>query len=99
LSAADGGCIFVVDTSGGESVRAKIQKWGNSLALRVPKAVAELIGVSDGAEVELSVDQNRLVITPARRRRYTLQELVAGITEENRRDEIDTGPSVGNEAW
>jgi antitoxin MazE len=90
--------IFNVDTERGQ-MRAKIQKWGNSLALRIPKAVAEIAGFSEGHEVELVVEEGRVVVKPVRKRRYTLDELVAGITEENRHEEIDTGPSVGNEAW
>jgi len=80
-------------------MRTKIQKWGNSLALRIPKAVAELVEFSDGREVELTVEDGRVIVQPVRKRRYTLEELVAGITDENRHDEIGTGPSVGNEAW
>jgi antitoxin MazE len=91
--------ILNVDTSEGAKMRAKIQKWGNSLALRVPKGVAELVGLTEGGEVELVVEDGGMVVKPARKRRYTLEELVAGITEENRHEETDTGPSVGNEAW
>jgi antitoxin MazE len=90
--------IFNVDTKGGE-MRAKVQKWGNSLAVRIPKAIAELVELADGREVELSVEEGKMIVQPARKRRYTLDELVAGITDENRHDEIGTGPSVGNEAW
>ena len=80
-------------------MRAKIQKWGNSLAVRIPKALAELVELSDGREVELSVEDGKMIVQPARKRRYTLDELVAGITEENRHEEIGTGLRVGNEAW
>lgn len=80
-------------------MRAKIQKWGNSLAVRIPKALAEMVEFSDGREVELSVEEGRMIVQLAPTRRYTLEELVAGITAENRHDEIGTGSSVGNEAW
>ena len=80
-------------------MRAKIQKWGNSLAVRIPKALADLVELSDGREVELSVEDGKMIVQPARKRRYTLDELVAGITDENRHDEIGAGSSVGNEAW
>ena len=80
-------------------MRAKIQKWGNSLAVRIPKALAELVELSGGREVELSVEDGKMIVQPARKRRYTLDELVAGITEENRHEEIGTGPRLGNEAW
>lgn len=81
-------------------MRAKIQKWGNSLAVRIPKALAELLELADGREVELSVEEGKMIVRlPTPTRRYTLEELVGGITAENRHDEIGTGPSVGNEAW
>ena len=80
-------------------MRAKVQKWGNSLALRIPKAVAELVGLTEGREVELVVKDARLIVKTTFQHRYTLEELVAQITDENRHEEIETGPSVGNEAW
>ena len=84
-------------------MKVAFQKWGNSLALRVPKVVAREIGASDGKTAEMSVRDGKLVIEvtkPKRRkRRYTLDELVAGITPENRYEEIDWGPPVGNEVW
>lgn len=80
-------------------MRAKIQKWGNSLALRIPKAVAEIVGLTDGREVELVVEDARLIVKTARQRKYTLDELLAQVTEENRHDEVDWGPPAGNEAW
>lgn len=79
------------------------QKCGNSLALRVPKAFADEIGASDGKAVEMTVSDGRLVIeiarSPRRKRRYQLDELLAGITPENRHEEIDLPPPVGNEVW
>ena len=83
-------------------IKVAFQRWGNSLALRVPKAVAEEIGASDGKTAEMSVRDGKLVIEvikPRRKRRYTLDELVAGITPENRHEELDWGPPVGNEVW
>jgi antitoxin MazE len=87
-------------------MKVAFQKWGNSLALRVPKLVAQEIGAGDGKTAEMSVRDGKLVIEvtkPKRRkrrkRRYTLDELVAGITPENRHEEIDWGPPSGNEVW
>jgi antitoxin MazE len=91
--------IINVDTKGGDGMRARVQKWGNSLALRIPKALAELAGLAEGKEVDLAVEDGRLVVRPRRQPRYTLEELVAQITDENLHGEIGTGPSVGNEAW
>jgi antitoxin MazE len=80
-------------------MRAKVQKWGNSLALRIPKGVADLLDLEDGSEVELTLQDARLIVKTPRQQRYTLAELAAQITDENRHNEISTGPSVGNEAW
>jgi len=84
-------------------MKVAFQKWGNSLALRVPKALAQEIGAGDGKSAEMSVRDGKLVVEVTKRkrrkRRYTLDELVAGITTENRHKEIDWGPPVGNEVW
>ena len=84
-------------------MKVTFQKWGNSLALRVPKAFANEIGASDGKAAEMTVSNGKLVIEIARprrrRRHYALNELVAGITPENRHEEIDWRPPVGNEVW
>ena len=84
-------------------MKVAFQKWGNSLALRVPKAFADEIGASDGKAADMTVSNGKLVIEIARprrrKRRYTIDELVAGITPDNRHEESDWGPSVGNEAW
>ena len=77
-------------------------KWGNSLALRVPKAFAESIGASEGKQAEMSVKDGTLVVKVSkakRRRRYVLKELIDAITEENRHPEIGWGPPIGKEVW
>jgi antitoxin MazE len=76
-----------------------VAKWGNSLAVRIPQHLAREIGLSDGAEVEIVTIDGNLTIKPRRQKQYTLDELVAGITPTNRHAEIDTGLSVGEEAW
>ena len=79
-------------------MRTRIAKWGNSLGLRIPKAFIADAGLADGDEVEISLEGGRIVITPVGRE-YRLGELVDGITSENRHDERDWGPPVGNEVW
>jgi antitoxin MazE len=76
-----------------------VAKWGNSLAVRIPQHLAREIGLSDGAEVEIVTIDGNLTIKLKRQKQYTLDELVAGITPTNRHAEIDTGLSVGEEAW
>jgi antitoxin MazE len=75
----------------------------NSLALRVPSAFAKELGATAGKCAEMTVEDGALVVKVGRpkkkRRRYSLEELVAGITKENCHPEIDWGPPVGNEIW
>jgi antitoxin MazE len=85
-------------------MKIEFQKWGNSLALRVPSAFAREVGAVEGKRAELTVENGALVVrVPAgqgrRRRRYRLEDLVADITPENRHPEINWGPPVGNEVW
>ena len=75
----------------------RISKWGNSLALRIPAPFAEETGIESGSEVDLALEDGRLVVTP--RAAYTLDELVAEVTDENLHEPVDTGPPQGREAW
>ncbi len=77
---------------------ATVQKWGNSLALRIPKSVAQQIRVMEGDHVELRVDAEELLVRPARRR-YKLSDLVRRISPENRHAETSWGPGSGRESW
>jgi antitoxin MazE len=79
-------------------VKIRVQRWGNSLAVRIPKAFAKQVGLEDGSPVELAVVGDHLVVEPAQPS-LQLDDLLAGVTEENIHQEIDTGASVGNEAW
>ena len=78
---------------------AIVAKWGNSLALRIPQHILKEIQITEGSEVDLVVLDGNLVIKPRTRRRYSLEELVAGITPENLHTEVESGGAVGNEAW
>lgn len=80
-------------------MKARIQKWGNSLAIRIPKTFADEIGIEEESEVEFSLENGRLVIVPTRQPKYTLDELLEGINETNLHGETDFGPSVGKEVW
>ncbi|MBI3359755.1 MAG: AbrB/MazE/SpoVT family DNA-binding domain-containing protein [Chloroflexi bacterium] len=80
-------------------MRAQVQMWGNSLALRIPKSFASEINLEPGSEVELSLAGGKIIIFPTRRFVFTLEELLAGITEQNLHYEINTGFAVGNEVW
>jgi antitoxin MazE len=77
----------------------RIQKWGNSLALRIPRAFAREIGLEQGACVEVSLRRGKVVLEPVEEPPLTLEELLEGVTEANLHREVDTGPAVGKEAW
>ena len=76
----------------------QVAKWGNSLALRLPRAVAAEVKVQDGDAVEVTVENGAIVVRPAARR-YSIEELVADITPRNRHRETDWGKPVGKEVW
>ncbi|MDX2216343.1 MAG: AbrB/MazE/SpoVT family DNA-binding domain-containing protein [Oculatellaceae cyanobacterium bins.114] len=78
---------------------ATIAKWGNSLAIRIPQALAKEIQLVEGVEVDLVVVDGNLLVKPKIRKRYSLDELVQGITPNNRHAEIDSNTAVGNEVW
>ena len=77
----------------------KVQKWGNSLALRIPKAVARDARLENESFVEITVVEGQIIITPVEAPSWTLEELLAGINKNNLHREIDTGYAVGNEIW
>ena len=77
----------------------RIQKWGNSLGLRIPKSFAAEVEVEAGSTVDIRVENGDLVIRPLRRRQYVLSELLEGVNSRNLHDEISTGDPVGREAW
>jgi antitoxin MazE len=79
-------------------MEAIVQKWGNSLALRIPKAAAEQLSLSENTQVELVITETEIVIRPARPR-YTLEEMLDQITPENIHNEYDLGASQGKEVW
>ena len=79
-------------------MRTRIVKWGNSLGLRVPKALAEEVGVRDGSAVEISAARGQLLIRPAPAR-FELEDLLENVTSENLHSNVDTGEPRGSEHW
>ena len=80
-------------------METRIRKWGNSLALRIPKALAAEVGLEDDCPVELSLVDGKLIIAPVAKPAFSLEHLLAQITQDNLHREVDTGPAVGIEAW
>jgi antitoxin MazE len=83
-------------------MKTHVSKWGNSLAIRIPKALAIELGLREGTAVDVTSEPGRLVITPATgtgRRKYSLKEILRGIRPEHLHSEVDFGPPVGKEIW
>ena len=80
-------------------MQIKVQKWGNSLAVRIPKAIAAQVSVTENSIVEISVDKNAVVFKRAKGKRLRLRDLVSGITKENMHSEFEWGAPVGKEIW
>ena len=76
-----------------------MKKWGNSLALRIPKPLAAEVGLEDESVVELSLRDGKLVIVPVVKPRLTLEQLLAQVTNDNLHCKVETGPAMGDEAW
>ncbi len=80
-------------------MKSRVQKWGNSLALRIPKLLAEEAGLHANTAVELSLVDGTLVVRPVVPQPLTLDELLREVTDENLPGEWDTGSAVGREVW
>jgi antitoxin MazE len=76
-----------------------VKKWGNSAAVRIPAAVLEAAHVHLDQPVDVREEGGRIVIEPLRPARYDIDTLIAGITDENRHDPVETGKPVGGEIW
>jgi len=80
-------------------METRIGKWGNSLALRIPRSVAAQAGIMLNAVVELTPRDEQLVVSVVKRSGEELDALLAGVTEDNLHGEVETDPPVGDEAW
>ncbi len=80
-------------------MRVRVQKWGNSLALRIPRSFAVEARLEQDTPVEVSLVEGKLVVTPLTNPTFTLEQLLAGVTEENLHREVDTGATIGYEVW
>ena len=80
-------------------MRAKVQKWGNSLAIRLPRPFAEELGLRQDSDVDLLLERHELVIKPVSTPRCSLQDLLADVTDANLHREVETSGPAGNETW
>jgi len=80
-------------------MRTRVQRWGNSLAVRIPKTFAEEVGLRDDSPVDLRLSQGRLVLEPSAPRPPSLEKLLGKVSKANLHAEFDSGPAQGREAW
>lgn len=78
---------------------SRISKWGNSLAVRIPLAIAKQASLGEGDSVTLALEPDGGIVLRPARRKYELSELVAQITSKNRHRETDWGRPQGEESW
>ncbi len=80
-------------------MKIQIQKWGNSLALRISKSFAIESNIDSGTMVEVSLDEGRIMVLPVAEPEFSLEEMLTNVTPENIHGENDTGDRVGRETW
>jgi antitoxin MazE len=80
-------------------MHVRVQKWGNSLAVRIPKPLAEDAKVREGTVLNLAVSDGKVIATPVKRKKQSLKQMLANVTRENLHAEIESGPPVGREIW
>ena len=78
------------------ATKSHVSKWGASLAVRIPKSVAEQWGVREGSAIEIVSKGDQVVL---RKKTYDLDAMLAEMDPDSLHPELDTGPAVGNEAW
>ena len=80
-------------------MHVRVQKWGNSLAVRIPKPLAEDADVKEGTLLNLAVSEGKVVATPIGKKQLSLRQLLAKVTRKNLHAQIDFAPPVGREIW
>lgn len=76
-----------------------VQKWGNSLALRIPSSLAKDVHLHQGSMVEVAVVEGKMVVQPKGQSKLSLSQMLKGITKDNRHSEQDWGHASGQEVW
>ena len=80
-------------------MRGRVQKWGNSLALRIPKSFADEIGLGQNSPIQLMIKEGALVVKPEREPNWRLEDLLEKVTKDNIHREWETGSAQGDEVW
>lgn len=79
-------------------ITQKVKMWGNSLGIRLPQAIIQQVDLYEGASVNISIQDNKIILAPARQT-YNLEKLLKDITPEMQHDELDWGEAEGEESW
>jgi antitoxin MazE len=80
-------------------MQVRVQKWGNSLAVRIPKPLAEDAAVKEGTVLNLAVSEGKVIAVPVRKKKLSLKQMLAQVTRKNLHAEVDFGSAVGREIW
>lgn len=92
-------CIYIVKLIGRSIMASQVVgKWGHSLGVRIPASIARQVNLKEGTSITVTIVENSIVIRP-KKTKYTLDELLEGMTIDNVHSEIDMGLPVGNEVW
>ncbi len=78
-------------------MKTVVKKWGNSLGIRIPKAIVNDLLLKDGTIIEITEQDNSILLRV--KEEYLLDHMLENITNENLHHEISTGKPIGNEAW
>ena len=76
--------------------KSRVARWGTSLAVRIPKPIAEQWGVQEGSAIEMISQGDKVLLSKGA---YDLDDLLEQVTQDNLHPEVDSGPAQGNEAW
>jgi len=77
----------------------RVERWGNNLAVRIPKSLAENAEVKEGMVVDLTIRQRKIVAIVAQKEKWPLKQLLDKVNNMNRHAEIDFGAPIGRESW
>lgn len=80
-------------------MRSRVQKWGNSLGIRIPRALALEVDVAADSEVEITAKDGKILVSPLRTRLLSLRDLLSKVTDSNLHEEVTTGRPLGKESW
>ena len=80
-------------------MNTQLSRWGHSLAVRIPKAAVDNARLREGDQLSVTVEQQGVLVIRSTRRKYSLKQLVSGITSRNRHRETDWGGPAGKESW